>query len=551
MAEDSGPPPEEPPAMPRRTPGAGGLTPGQVRRGFLSQRTTAAPATAAPTSTPDGVRAGQSERRQQPRPAGSLPRRSPGTSAIQTPPASRPPPRQPRGEPPSLSPDSDDAGSESAERSQPPSPAALAASAASLLRATADAEIASAAAAELAAAAAPRRQSPPTSAVSPASPVVPSITTASLTTASPDLEAPAVAEAPARLEEPVAAVPLAAADIPATDASPTLSPTGMVPPPLPITPPYPTATDTRPAAGRSDRRGQRPRTSPRRWQLAGLIFVVVIMIGTVAALVAGHRPAATSAHGASAQAGTQRLATASVIRGQAVDWVAGQVGHDVSVACDHATCSALAARGFASNVTVLPPTAPDPYGSVLVIATADIRSQFGGKLAAVYAPQVIASFGTGSARIDVRVVAPLGPAAFRTALAADLAARKSSGAQLLRNPRITVSASARPLLAAGLIDSRLLTTMAFLAGQHPIDIVGFGAASPGGGPVPLRSLYLAESDAAAHITGNGYMQALESVLRAQSPPYVPLSVRSVQFGGGTPVLQVLFPAPSPLGLLRS
>jgi hypothetical protein len=93
--------------------------------------------------------------------------------------------------------------------------------------------------------------------------------------------------------------------------------------------------------------------------------------------------------------------------------------------------------------------------------------------------------------------------------------------------------------------------MAFLAGQHPIDVVGFGAASPGGAPVPLRSLYLAESDAAAHMTGNAYVQALESVLRAQSPPYVPLSVRSVQLGGGAPVLQVLFPAPSPLGLLRS
>jgi hypothetical protein len=69
--------------------------------------------------------------------------------------------------------------------------------------------------------------------------------------------------------------------------------------------------------------------------------------------------------------------------------------------------------------------------------------------------------------------------------------------------------------------------------------------------VPLRSVYLAESDAAAHMSGSAYLQALESVLRAQTPPYVPLTVASVQLGGGPPVLQVEFAAPSPLGLLHS
>lgn len=273
----------------------------------------------------------------------------------------------------------------------------------------------------------------------------------------------------------------------------------------------------------------------------------MVMIGAVAALVASHQSAKSATGAASGQ-----LANASAVRSQATEWVASQVGHDVSVACDAATCSALAARGFpASSLNVVQPTAPDPYGSMLVIATAGIRSQFGSKLDAVYAPQVIASFGVGSARIDIRTMAPLGPAAFRKALAADLAARKSAGVQLLRNPRIIVAAGARQLLAAGFIDSRLLTTIAFLAGQHPIDIVGFGGASPGAAPVPLRSVYLAESDAGAHASGSAYLQALESVLRAQTPPYVPLAVASVQLGGGPPVLQVEFAAPSPLGLLHS
>ena len=184
-----------------------------------------------------------------------------------------------------------------------------------------------------------------------------------------------------------------------------------------------------------------------------------------------------------------------------------------------------------------------------MIATADIRSQFGSKLGAVYALQVIASFGVGPARIDIRVIAPQGPAAFRTELNSDFAARKSSGAQLLGNAQITESAGARAQLTSGLVDSRLLTTIAFLVVAHPVDIVSFGGMAPGAAPgVPLRTVYLAESDSAAHLTGGAYAQWLESALRAQSPPYVPLSVGSVQPAAGPPVLRIVFAAPSPLGL---
>ena len=266
-----------------------------------------------------------------------------------------------------------------------------------------------------------------------------------------------------------------------------------------------------------------------------------------------HSPARTGNADGARPAGSQQLAAAAAIRDQAVTWVAGQVGHDVAVACDAVTCSSLAARGFpASNLTVLRPTAPDPYGSVLLIATAGIRSQFGSKLSSVYAPQVIASFGTGSGRIDVRVVAARGPAAFRAAVSADLAARKSSGAELLRNSHLTISAVARDQLASGLVDLRLLTTLAFMAGQHPIDIVGFGGVAAGADPdVPMRIVYLAESDAAAHLSGGTYVRALEDVVHAETPPYVPLSVITTELAGGQPVLQIEFAAPSPLGLLRS
>jgi hypothetical protein len=277
----------------------------------------------------------------------------------------------------------------------------------------------------------------------------------------------------------------------------------------------------------------------------------VVIIGAAAALIISHRPS-QSPHNSAGQS-RNSLASAAAVRSQAVSWITSQVGRDVSVACDAVVCTTLAAHGFpAGNLTVIQPAAPDPYGSVLVIATADVRSQFGSKLGTAYAPEVIASFGTGSSRIDVRVIAPQGPAAFRTALSADQAARKSSGGQLLGNSRITFSAAARAQLAAGVVDSRLLTTIAFVAGQHPIEIVGFGGAAAGASPgVPLRIAYVAETDVAANLSGSAYVSELETVLRAETPPYVPLSIANVQLPSGQPVLEVEFAAPSPLGLLQS
>ena len=59
----------------------------------------------------------------------------------------------------------------------------------------------------------------------------------------------------------------------------------------------------------------------------------------------------------------------------------------------------------------LGPGAGDPLGSDVVLGTAAVRGLFGSRLAAVYAPEVLAGFGTGPARIDVRIVAPDGSAA--------------------------------------------------------------------------------------------------------------------------------------------
>jgi hypothetical protein len=216
-------------------------------------------------------------------------------------------------------------------------------------------------------------------------------------------------------------------------------------------------------------------------------------------------------------------------------------------------CSALAAHGFpVGSLVTLGPTATDLSGSAVVIATSDVRSQLGGQLGTNYAPEVIASFDSGRARIDVRVVAPDGAAAYRTALSADLRARKASGSQLLRNKRILVTGTARGQLAAGEVDSRLLITIAALAAQHPVRIVAFGGFAPGASPgSPLRFADIAETGSPASSEAQAYVWSVRALLDAQAPPYLPLGTETTLSATGQAVLRIEFSAPSPLGLLRT
>jgi hypothetical protein len=170
----------------------------------------------------------------------------------------------------------------------------------------------------------------------------------------------------------------------------------------------------------------------------------------------------------------------------------------------------------------------------------------------VYAPVVIASFGSGSTRIEIRVIAPDGAAAYRTGFAADVLARKASAVALLRNRRFTVSVAARRELLAGQVDSRLLSAIAFLVHQGPVDIVDFASFAPGAGPgVPLRFADLAETGPAVRPGGAGYVRSLLAVLRSDTSLYRPASVATVHLPGEQAVLRIGFDAPSPLGLLGS
>jgi hypothetical protein len=180
------------------------------------------------------------------------------------------------------------------------------------------------------------------------------------------------------------------------------------------------------------------------------------------------------------------------------------------------------------------------------VATTAVRSQFGVRLAAVYAPVVVASFGTGSARIEVRVVAPDGSAAYLGALRTDLLARRSAGAQLLLNRRISVAGLARRQLAAGLVDSRLLMTLAVLARMHALRIVSFSGGPGAGQEVPLP---IVEVTGSRPGQSTSYLEPIVTFLHAQRPPFLAASVRAQLLTDGQTALRIDFADPGPLGLL--
>ncbi len=241
--------------------------------------------------------------------------------------------------------------------------------------------------------------------------------------------------------------------------------------------------------------------------------------------------------------GANALQAAAAARHQAAVWIAQQVASSVNVGCDPEMCAELQQSGLpAGQLNELQPSAPDPLGSVLVVATPVIRNQFGTRLRSVYAPLVIASFGSGAERVDVRYVAPGGTAAFESQLAADQKSRITAGEQLLTNKNVQASTVAHRVLRAGQVDPRLLITLSYLAHKMPLQLIAFDDPSPGvSSDVPLRGVEIGAATSAG-------LSAMVAFLTAQQNPYAPAVARITQGTNGQSVVTVRYDAPGPMGL---
>lgn len=284
--------------------------------------------------------------------------------------------------------------------------------------------------------------------------------------------------------------------------------------------------------------------STRRGQRRRLLFVVCALVAmgfgagvTLAFTGVGAKPAGHAAGGTAAMSPLQQ---AAYNRQQAASWVAQQVTGLVS--CDPEMCKELVADHYpVGELNEIDPSSPDPLGADVVVATPVIQSQFGSRLASVYAPQVIASFGTGAEQVQIRYIPPGGTASFEAELAGDRAWRIAAGQQLVTNSRIQVSGTAKAELLAGQVDPRLLATLPLLTHESSLQLIKFEDSSPGvGNSVPLRGAWIgAPSDSD--------LTAIVNRLKSQPNPNRVAQAEIEPIAGGKHVIVVSFSAPAPMG----
>jgi hypothetical protein len=265
------------------------------------------------------------------------------------------------------------------------------------------------------------------------------------------------------------------------------------------------------------------------------------------ALLGQHSPAGKS----SGAGGKNPLAAAAAARSEAASWVSRQVTGGAIVACDTSMCRLLVKDGIpASDLMLINTSTQDPLGATVIVATPDLQRHFGPRLRTEYAPAVLASFGKGGTRVDVRYIPPDGAGAYQLQLQRDIAARELRGTQLVGNSQIAFPASAKTELAAGQVDPRLLLTLATLAHYHPLKVLAFYNRARGASSgIPYTGVKLTDTDGQAGLSAHAYLRWLLTFLRSQQTLYRATSVHTA-WHHGRAVISIKFALPNPFGLLN-
>jgi hypothetical protein len=320
-----------------------------------------------------------------------------------------------------------------------------------------------------------------------------------------------------------------------------------VPPEAPPPPPKPTpprsAPPTAPASPPVPA-GPRKRGRGRAIITGSAIATLVLLSAGSALLLTRHAGTAKARPAAS---------TEVAVRGRAADWAANQVGRTDRISCDQAMCQALQARGVpADDLRVLRPGGTGPLRSGVVVVTAAVRKMVGSRRLTADAPAAIASFGSGAGRITIRLVSPRGAAAYAAALRKEIADRKTAGSSLLLLGPVTATAVARQQLQGGQVDSRLLLTLAELASQWPVTIMGFGDRAPGASlGIPFRSADLVLTDSKAGPAPAGQVRLMSDFVHQLGDYFAGARIGTVQLVNGQEAVRIEFKAPGRFGLLST
>jgi hypothetical protein len=293
-------------------------------------------------------------------------------------------------------------------------------------------------------------------------------------------------------------------------------------------------------------------------RVAAVLAVVLVIAGGAAAIALTVHAKASGSHRQHAAArlkptpaqAAEQVAAAAATEANgaaAARWIAAQVGHDLAIGCDPATCAAILAAGYPTGGQVmLQPGVQLPGPGSLIVATAAVRAEYGARLDSV-APAVIASFGTGAQAVQVAVVVRGGQRAYRRALSNALTARRHAGRLLLQHRNVQARGAIRTDLGSGHVDPRLIIVVRRLAARYPVHLVQFGDTGPQAGrDMPFRMTEVAVSSPRhGHRGGSTDLRGMEKLLKSQPRGYRAQLVQK-RLADGTRVLEIRFAAPSPV-----
>jgi hypothetical protein len=128
------------------------------------------------------------------------------------------------------------------------------------------------------------------------------------------------------------------------------------------------------------------------------------------------------------------------------------------------------------------------------------------------------------------------------------AGRIAAGQALAANPRLGLSGRAANLVRTGQVDSRALSVLAAMTGQHSVRIVDFPVVPGEDAGAPRRLIAVSAVNDELVRAGTPAVTALDQWLRAQQPPYRPAAAEPSQLEG-SPVLLIRYDALGGNGLL--
>lgn len=137
---------------------------------------------------------------------------------------------------------------------------------------------------------------------------------------------------------------------------------------------------------------------------------------------------------------------------------------------------------------------------------------------------VVASFGDGDQRMDVRMVTPQGAVLASAADAQAAAERVAYGSELARNPALQISDANRALLTDGRVDPRVVVLLATLIADGGITVSDFPAVA-GEQTGPLRQVSITKLGGERVAFDGELARDTRTVFENLTGPYAPDDVR--------------------------